>query len=217
MKEAKKYLAFGVLTLTIIFSAAILGLTTYASDQDDGDRHIAGIDSSLVQYLSDSDDADKQEPAGEIENTAASAEDITNSDVSNEKITQIEAETAATEAIAEPAAFTQEEIEILAHLAMAEAEGESLEGKIAVINVVQNRSRNRGMSIADVVFAPSQFCTGSRFNLTPSAQCYEAVEAAMSGTMVISDDVEYFCEKSIHFNYLEFVCQIGNHKFFREY
>lgn len=112
--------------------------------------------------------------------------------------------------------WTTEEQSLLAHLVMAEAEGESMEGKIAVINVVDNRCRIRGQSVEDVIFAPRQFCTGRRFDLTPTEECWEAVRRAMDGETSVPDDVEYFCERSLRFKRLEYVCQIGNHLFWRE-
>lgn len=112
--------------------------------------------------------------------------------------------------------WTPEEQSLLAHLAMAEAEGEPIEGKIAVINVVDNRCRIRGQSVEDVIFAPRQFCTGRRFDLSPTEECWEAVRRAMDGETSVPDDVEYFCEKSLCFKRLEYVMCIGNHLFWRE-
>lgn len=112
-----------------------------------------------------------------------------------------------------------EDFKTLTHLVMAEAEGEPYEGKIAIVNTVLNRCRNRGQSIKEVVFAENQFCSsGKRFELEPSEECVDAVVAAlMDGVAVIPDNVEYFRridkpdqEKT------EVVCQIGNHKFARE-
>lgn len=112
--------------------------------------------------------------------------------------------------------WTMEEQELLARLAMAEAEGESIEGKIAVINVVDNRCRIRGQSVKDVIFAPRQFCTGKRFELEPTEECWEAVRRAMDGEIVVPEDTQYFCERSLRFKRLEYVMCIGNHLFWRE-
>ena len=129
------------------------------------------------------------------------------------EITPVDAETVQ----ATPAErWTPEEQELLAHLVMAEAEGESIEGKIAVINVVDNRCRLRGQSVEDVIFAPRQFCIGRRFDLEPTEECWEAVRRAMDGETMVPEDTQYFCEMSLCFKQLEYVCQIGNHLFWRE-
>ena len=129
------------------------------------------------------------------------------------EITSVDAETVQ----AAPAErWTPKEQELLARLAMAEAEGEPIEGKIAVINVVDNRCRLRGQSMEDVIFAPRQFCTGKRFELEPTEECWEAVRRAMDGETVVPEDTQYFCERSLCFKRLEYVCQIGNHLFWHE-
>lgn len=112
--------------------------------------------------------------------------------------------------------WTLEEQSLLAHLVMAEAEGEPIEGKIAVINVVDNRCRIRDLSVTEVIFAPRQFCTGKRFDLEPTEDCWEAVRRAMDGETVVPEDTQYFCERSLRFKRLEYVCQIGNHIFWHE-
>lgn len=111
---------------------------------------------------------------------------------------------------------TSTEYELIVHIVMAEAEGEPLEGKIAVANVVINRVRNRGQSVAEVIFAPAQFCTSERFELEPTEDCYKAVDMALQGYEAVDRDVEYFCEKSITFDYLTYVKSIGNHDFYKE-
>lgn len=133
-------------------------------------------------------------------------------DMSMPEVTPVEAETVQ----AAPDRWTPEEQSLLAHLAMAEAEGESLDGKIAVINVVDNRCRIRGKSVEDVIFEPRQFCTGARFDLEPTAECWEAVRQAMDGVAVVPEDTEYFCERSLRFKQLEYVGRIGNHLFWKE-
>lgn len=152
-------------------------------------EHMAGLDQRLIQNL------EIIEP--EIE-------------VVIESETTIETEPEIIEV------FTVEEKELLARLAMAEAEGETMAGKVAVLNVVINRSNIRNQTIKQVIYAPSQFCTSGRFNLIPNADCWEAVERVANGEKQIPDNVEYFCAARLNFSYLEFVCQIGNHKFFRE-
>ncbi len=111
---------------------------------------------------------------------------------------------------------TSEEYKLIVHIVMAEAEGEPFEGKIAVANTVINRVRNRGMSIEEVIFQPYQYCTGYRFKLKPTEECYRAVDAALSGYEAVGRDVEYFCENSITFDYLDYVTSIGSHDFYKD-
>lgn len=69
----------------------------------------------------------------------------------------------------------------LLHIAMAEAEGESTEGKALVMLAVWNRMVVSGQTAHDVIFAPNQFCIGARFNLEPNADCYAALALVESG------------------------------------
>jgi len=112
---------------------------------------------------------------------------------------------------------------ILLKIAMAEAEGESVEGKALVMLVVLNRvwSEDFPDSIEEVVFQPRQFSPvteGGRYYTTePDAGCYEALELVMSGWDE-SYGALYFesCEKdSWHSENLEFLYQVGNHKFYK--
>ena len=116
-----------------------------------------------------------------------------------------------------------EDSKILLKIAMAEAEGESTEGKALVMLVVLNRvwSDQFPGTIEDVVFEPKQFSPvmeGGRYYTTePDEDCYKALE------MVMHDWDEsygalYFesCEgSSWHSEHLEFLYQVGNHKFYR--
>lgn len=116
-----------------------------------------------------------------------------------------------------------EDSEILLKIAMAEAEGESVEGKALVMLVVLNRvwSEDFPGTIEDVVFQPRQFSPvreGGRYYTTePDRECYEALELVMQGWDE-SGGALYFesCDKdSWHSENLEFLYQYGNHKFYR--
>lgn len=111
---------------------------------------------------------------------------------------------------------TGTEYELMVHVVMAEAEGEPLEGKVAVANVVINRVRNRNQSVSEVIFSPFQFCTGSRFSLEPTQECREAVDMALRGHEAVGREVEYFCKKSVAFKDLTYVTSIGSHDFYKE-
>lgn len=116
-----------------------------------------------------------------------------------------------------------EDSEILLKIAMAEAEGETVEGKALVMLVVLNRvwSDEFPDSIEAVVFQSKQFspvCEGGRYYTTePDKGCYEALELVMNGWDE-SKGALYFesCEKdSWHSKNLEFLYQVGKHRFYK--
>lgn len=116
-----------------------------------------------------------------------------------------------------------EESQMLMKIAMAEAEGESVEGKALVMLVVLNRvwSEDFPDTIEEVIFQPEQFSPvteGGRYYTTePDEECYEALGMVMNGWDE-SRGALYFesCEKSSwHSENLEYLYQVGNHKFYR--
>lgn len=116
-----------------------------------------------------------------------------------------------------------EESQMLMKLAMAEAEGESVEGKALVMLVVLNRVWDEAFpgTIEEVIFQPKQFSPvteGGRYYTTePNKECFEALELVMSGWDE-SRGALYFesCEvSSWHSENLEYLFQAGNHKFYR--
>ncbi|MCD8358423.1 MAG: cell wall hydrolase [Oscillospiraceae bacterium] len=118
--------------------------------------------------------------------------------------------------------FGDEDAEILLKVAMAEAEGESVEGKALVILVVLNRvwSDDFPDTIEEVVFQKNQFTTtnsGDRYWTTePDEGCYEALALVMTGWDE-SYGALYFesCENSSwHSENLTFLFEVGNHRFY---
>lgn len=116
-----------------------------------------------------------------------------------------------------------EESYMLMKIAMAEAEGESVEGKALVMLVVLNRVWSDGFpdTIGEVIFQPGQFSPvreGGRYYTTePDNECREALEMVMKGWDE-SCGALYFesCGKSSwHSENLEYLFQVGNHKFYR--
>ncbi len=77
--------------------------------------------------------------------------------------------------------------QMLLKIAMAEAEGESVEGKALVMLVVLNRVWNDDFprTIKEVIFQTKQFSPveeGGRYYTTePNEECYEALELVMGG------------------------------------
>lgn len=116
-----------------------------------------------------------------------------------------------------------EDERLLAKIAMAEAEGESVEGKALVILVVLNRvwSDEFPDSIEEVIFQKNQFspvAEGGRYWTTePDAGCYEALELVMGGWDE-SQGAFYFestGRDGWHSQNLEFLFEFGGHKFYR--
>lgn len=113
---------------------------------------------------------------------------------------------------------------LLAKIAMAEAEGESIQGKTLVILVVLNRVRNADFpnTIQGVIFEENQFTPviNGRFDkVEPDADCWEAVQVVMEAQYDYSDGALYFesCDNddNWHSRNLEFLYQCGNHKFYK--
>lgn len=112
---------------------------------------------------------------------------------------------------------------LLAKIAMAEAEGEDVEGKALVILVVLNRVWTDEFpgTIHDVIYQKSQFSpiANGRFDrVEPDDECYEALEMVMSGWDE-SDGALYFeSEKSAdnwHSRHLEYLFTHGGHRFYK--
>lgn len=119
----------------------------------------------------------------------------------------------------------QDDIYILARLAMAEAEGEGLLGKAAVVRVVLNRMESPDFpdTVAEVVFQPNQFCTGKNgryWEVEPDEDSYLAVEIVLEGwNNEIVHEALYFESSGRadiwHAQNLEYTGSIGNHNFYR--
>ena len=115
------------------------------------------------------------------------------------------------------------EMHLLAKIAMAEAEGESLEGKVLVMNVVLNRVHSQQFpdTIEEVIFQKNQFSPiiDGRFDkVTPNDECWEALELVRTG-YDISYGALYFISdmdpNSWHNRNLEALFVEGNHKFYK--
>lgn len=116
---------------------------------------------------------------------------------------------------------------LLAKLAMAEAEGESLEAKVLIILVVLNRVETKGFpnTIEEVIFQERngiyQFTPigdGRWDKVEPNAECWEAVSIVNTTNYDFSEGALYFeaCSgESWHSRNLEFICQVDNTRFYR--
>lgn len=120
--------------------------------------------------------------------------------------------------------WSAEDSYLMAKIAMAEAEGESIQGKTLVILVVLNRVHSEGFpsTIRDVIFEKNQFSpvSNGRFDkVEPDADCWEAVSTVMEAQYDYSGGALYFESNndtgSWHSRNLKFLYQCGNHKFYK--
>ena len=112
-----------------------------------------------------------------------------------------------------PYAYSEQEKAYIARVVYAEARGEKFEGKVAVAAVVLNRFESGlyGKSVKRVVFARNQFAVSKRY----SAECLEAVEAAIDRDDTYPDDMYYFrVSKSKKWRNFDYHTRIGNHSFY---
>lgn len=116
-----------------------------------------------------------------------------------------------------------EDSEMLMKIAMAEAEGESVEGKALVMLVVLNRVWSDAFpdTIEEVIFQPRQFTPavpGGRYYTTePDDGCREALALVLDGWDE-SGGALYFesgGKDGWHSQNLEFLFEYGGHKFYR--
>lgn len=89
------------------------------------------------------------------------------------------------------------EIDLLERLVECEAGAEPFEGKIAVVNVIQNRIKSGSFpnNITDIIYEKNQFepvVTGMIDNRTASKESKEAVKRALKGERVIDSDILNF-------------------------
>ena len=107
---------------------------------------------------------------------------------------------------------TDEEYNLLLRVCMSECGGkygEPLDGKIAVVETILNRSDIFGMSIEEVVYEPNQYSVAD--NGEPDETVREAVDIALSSN-TYPDDMIYFRAGYYH-NFGTPYRQIGNHYF----
>ena len=90
--------------------------------------------------------------------------------------------------------ITEDERELLARVVYAESNTESLEGQIAVAQVVLNRVRSESFpdTVSEVIYQERQFSTAPILDsVTPTENNYEAVDLAFE-LEVVPYDVLYF-------------------------
>lgn len=118
----------------------------------------------------------------------------------------------------------EEDAYLLAKIAMAEAEGERVEGKALVMLVVLNRVESDSFpdSISEVIFQKGQFSpvSNGRYDMIePDQECYDALDMILFDGWDESQSALYFENGSAsnwHRNHLQFLFQYGNHYFYTE-
>lgn len=124
-----------------------------------------------------------------------------------------------------------EESYLLAKIAMAEAEGESIEGKAMVMKVVLNRVNTKGFpdSIEEVICEYSESANlyqfspvepgGRWWKVQPNEDCWEALELIYSGWDesggALYFEATYNGEETWHSKNLEYIKTVGNHNFYK--
>ena len=108
--------------------------------------------------------------------------------------------------------ITDEEYNLLLRVCMSECGGkygEPLEGKIAVVETILNRSEIYGKTIEEVVYEPNQYSVAD--NGEPDETVREAVDIALSSN-TYPDEMIYFRSGYYH-SFGTPYRQIGNHYF----
>ena len=109
------------------------------------------------------------------------------------------------------------DVEMLAKLVCAEADGEPFEGQQAVAEVILNRvaASNFPSTVTGVIKAPDQFRAASQlYRAKPTHVQYEAVRRAWKGPYVLDKDVVFFSTGAVNKNVWG---TIGNHTFCHQY
>lgn len=105
-----------------------------------------------------------------------------------------------------------------------EAQGEPLEGKIAVANVILTRARQRKQTIEHVIYAPKQFSWANGGKRPPIrdyqalTECFEAVDMACRGEGLQGAN-HYFAdyiEPPKWAKDMKFLSKIGKHLFYTD-
>lgn len=182
---------------------------------------VIGVGGALVVgFMSSSREQPSAEPYGAVVD-AGDFEQM--QDVLPEQQDQ-EKETAAYQTMIASMDWDAEESEMLARIAMAEAEGEDVEGKALVILVVLNRvwSDKFPNSIEEVVKQERQFTAyenGRYDRLEPDEECWDALGLVMFDHWDESQGALYFESESKstwHQDNLKRLFRHGNHIFYTD-
>lgn len=178
-----------------------------------------------AQGQQDDQSAQAQEVAGIYAQTlTVSRKTAQNAEKTEKAENPTEAEENAAETPENEATETSDEY-LLAKLAMAEAEGEPIEGKLMVIRTVLNRVEDPDFpnTVEEVIFQEGQFEPveegGRWWTVEPDDECMMAAAIAMAGWDK-SDGALYFEAVSNgtdtwHSRNLTYIATVGNHNFYK--
>ncbi|WP_350343421.1 cell wall hydrolase [Proteinivorax tanatarense] len=121
--------------------------------------------------------------------------------------------------------LTEKEVDLIAKIVMAEAEGESFEGKIAVANVVLSRVNSELFpnTVEEVIYQPGQFIpiANNSFNkIKANEECLKATHEAIQGYWAVPDGTLFFLNENKvvalpkFLQGRELAKKIGNHSFY---
>lgn len=117
--------------------------------------------------------------------------------------------------------ITYDEAQMLMRIAQAEATGDGVEGKAAVMMVVLNRVKDPAFpdTIEEVIFDPGQFSPvsdGRYYDVTIDVECHIALAEVERGTYSYIKAL-YFenAEASWQADNCEFLYTIGHHRFYK--
>ena len=115
--------------------------------------------------------------------------------------------------------MTEEERVYVERVVTREAQGESYLGQMAVAQCIAETAEATGMTPYEVVIEDGQFAE-------PATQATESVVMAVAevlygGEKAVNAPIRYFyapaiCDSDWHETQLEYVCEIGGHRFFME-
>jgi hypothetical protein len=114
--------------------------------------------------------------------------------------------------------MTEGELDVVQRVVMAEAGGESYEGQMAVVQCIRETAEATGMTPYEVVTQAGQYTSPSS---TVTDSVAGAVQAVLyGGESVVDEPIRYFYAPGVmysewHETALEFVCEIGGHRFFK--
>ena len=120
-----------------------------------------------------------------------------------------------------PEAYSKDDIAELARIVYWEARGETIEGQLAVANVVVNRKNTDGFpsTIKGVISQTNQFSPYERSNyydVSVPDEYYSIAEMALAGDSVVSENVLWFRsdKKPDTWNKAVYAISIGGHHFY---
>ncbi|PGK51109.1 hypothetical protein CN918_25305 [Priestia megaterium] len=119
--------------------------------------------------------------------------------------------------------FNEDRVNTLGRIIEAEARGESMQGKIAVGNVIINRMNNKQFpnTIKGVIFQKNQFSpvkSGKIYSTKASTDSLKAAVRVINGENVVKDALYFYnpkLTKETFFSKLTYIMRIGNHQFLK--